>query len=110
MTPDLYGAWLTAGDRLQPVGDWLAGNWPWLVVAASLIFTAWVWLDAVSDNCRTRTDRAAAGRVTRSEPRPEPGQPGTDSGLLLDCIAIYGDHAGLQRLRDAIDQTRREER
>lgn len=40
MTPDLYAAWLTAGDRLQPYGAWLATHWIWLVVAASAIATA----------------------------------------------------------------------
>jgi hypothetical protein len=42
VTPDLYAAWLTAGDRLQPAGQWVAGNWPNLGIAALLaVFAAW---------------------------------------------------------------------
>ncbi len=40
-TPDLYAAWLTAGDRLQPIGGWLANNWPNLAIAVSLAVVAW---------------------------------------------------------------------
>lgn len=36
MTPDLYGAWLTAGNNLQPVGAWLTTNWPNLAIAVSI--------------------------------------------------------------------------
>ena len=41
MTPDLYGAWLTAGLQLQPYGAWIAHNWPNLAAAAVLAAVAW---------------------------------------------------------------------
>jgi hypothetical protein len=41
--------------------------------------------------------------------QPEPRQPGTDVGLYLDCVAIYSDCNDLDRLRDAIDQHRKED-
>ncbi|MER8004815.1 hypothetical protein [Streptomyces sp. NPDC094149] len=39
MTPDLYAAWLAAGNNLQPYGAWIAAHWIWLVVAASATAT-----------------------------------------------------------------------
>lgn len=108
MNPDLYAAWLTAGDNLQPVGAWLAGSWPWLAIAWAAAFAAWAIRRSLpGDDYRTRNDRTAAWRAT-CDPRPEPAEPGTDSGLLLDCIAVYGDCAELDRLRAAINQTRKE--
>lgn len=97
MTPDLYAAWLTAGDRLQPVGAWLAGGGAWapiLTVAAVLVWRI----------------RRAARKVDRilGEPAKRETKPGRDSDLLLDCIAIYGDSDDLDRLRDAINQHRKE--
>ena len=45
MTPDLYAAWLTAGNNLQPVGAWLAGDGAWVpifaVAAAVLLVVCW---------------------------------------------------------------------
>lgn len=42
MTADMYAAWLTAGNNLQPIGAWLAGNWMWLVPAlAAAVFAVW---------------------------------------------------------------------
>lgn len=38
---DVYGAWLTAGNNLQPVGAWISANWPNLAAAASLTVVAW---------------------------------------------------------------------
>lgn len=38
-TPDLYGAWLTAGNNLQPYIGWAVAHWIWLVVAASATAT-----------------------------------------------------------------------
>lgn len=40
MSADLYAAWLTAGNTLQPVGHWLADNWINLAIAASLAAVA----------------------------------------------------------------------
>jgi hypothetical protein len=41
------------------------------------------------DDPRSRNDRAAAQRITRFEPRPEPGTPGNDQQLLADCWAAW---------------------
>lgn len=40
MNPDLYGAWLEAGNNLQPYGAWIAAHWIWLAVAASFLAIA----------------------------------------------------------------------
>ncbi|MGW1744513.1 hypothetical protein ACWCRD_02625 [Streptomyces sp. NPDC002092] len=104
MNPDLYGAWLTASTNLQPVGAWLAANWGWLTAAiAAAAFAAYTIRRAVRRASRT-VDQILA------EPSAEQQQPGTDSGLLLDCIAIYSDREDLQRLRDAINQARKGEK
>lgn len=50
MTPDLYGTWLTAGNNLQLIGDWLAAHWPGLTAsAAALTFAAWAIRRALRD-------------------------------------------------------------
>jgi hypothetical protein len=110
VNPDLHGALLTVGNNLQPAGHWLAGNWDWLAITVAATFATWaIWKSLPhGDDYRTRNDRVAAGRITRSGPRPEPGEPGRDAGLYLDCVAIYGDCEGLDRLRDAIDQHRKD--
>lgn len=108
MTPDLYGAWLTAGNNLQPIGDWIAANWGWLAIAATAAFVIWrTWRIRPHDDYRTRNDQRAAWMTVCNAPRPEPAEPGHDAGLLLDCIAAYGDCADLDRLRNAIDQPRK---
>lgn len=61
------------------------------------------------DDYRTRNDRRQAWLTTSGSERPEPAAPGTDSALYLNCIAIYGDCQELDRLRDAIDQHRKEQ-
>jgi len=99
MNPDLYGAWLTAGNNLQPLGDWLIGHWIGLTAAAVAAGAAWWAL------------RKASRQVDRIL-RDEPAEPDTEWGvrdeLLLDAhLAQYGP-AGLQRLRDAIEQTRKD--
>ena len=107
MSADLYAAWLTAGDNLQSVGAWLAGDGAWVPIFAVAAVIVWrIWRIRPRDDYRTRNDRTAARRAT-SGPRPEPGQPGTDVGLYLDCVAVYGDCDDLDRLR-AIDQHRKE--
>jgi hypothetical protein len=82
MNVDLYGAWLTAGNNLQPVGDWLIGHWIWLVAAVVAAGVAWWAL-------------RRAGRQVDQILRDESTEPD------------YHE-AGLQRLRDAIDQHRKE--
>ena len=86
---------------------WLADNWPALaafaLAAAVLLVVCWALR---GDDYRTHNDRTAARRAVCG-PRPEPGQPGTDFGLYLDCVAVYGDCDDLDRLR-AIDQHRKE--
>jgi hypothetical protein len=64
-----------------------------------------VWRD---DDYRTRNDRVMAERTCRADPPAIDTAPGTDTDLLLDCIAIAGDHTGFQRLRDAIHEAREE--
>jgi hypothetical protein len=105
VSADVYAAWLTAGDRLQPAGDWLAGNWHWLApVAAAAMFAAWAIRRCLRDANETVADIHAD-----FSDQPEPRQPGTDVGLYLDCVAIYSDCNDLDRLRDAIDQHRKED-
>lgn len=110
MTHDLYTAWLTAGDRLQPAGDWIATNWPWLLALSVACFAVWAirrgWL---GDDYRTRNDKRQAWLAACEGPRPEPADPGSDTGLYLACIAAYGDCDDLDRLRDAIRQHREED-
>jgi hypothetical protein len=41
VNPDLYAAWLTAGNNLQPAAAWIARNWTNLAAAAVLaVFAA----------------------------------------------------------------------
>ena len=88
MSPDLYAAWLTAGDNLQSVGAWLAGDGAWVPIfalaAAVLLVVCWALR---GDDYRTRNDRTAARRAS-SGPRPEPGQPGTNDADLHACQQI----------------------
>lgn len=99
MTVDLYAAWLTAGNNLQPVGAWLGARWIGLTVAVVAAGVAWWAL------------RRASRQVDQIL-HDEPAEPDTEWGvrdeLLLDAhLAQYGP-AGLQRLRDAIEQARKE--
>jgi hypothetical protein len=100
MTVDLYGAWLAAGNNLQPVGAWLGRNWIGLTAAVLAAGFAW-W--ALRRELRAADDQVTAILADRPQ-----RQPGTDAGLYLDCVAIYGDCNELDRLRDAIDQHRKE--
>jgi hypothetical protein len=105
VNPDLYAAFRTAAV-------WLAGHWTGLaalgLAVTALTVVAWVlW---PRDDYRTRNDQRTAAWTTASEPRPEPAEPGTDIGLYLDCVAIYADGEELDRLRNAINQHRTEER
>jgi hypothetical protein len=98
MNPDLYGAWLTASNNLQPVGAWIGRNWIWLGAVLVAAGIAW-W--ALRRELRGAGDQVAAILADQR-------QPGTDAGLYLDCVAIYSDCDQLDRLRDAIDQHRKE--
>lgn len=101
MNPDLYDAWRTAGN-------WVAANWPWLALAVGIALGIWAVGRAVrGDDYRTRNDKRAAWLAV-CEGRPEPPQPGTDIGLYLACIAAYGDSDELDRLRNAMEQHRKE--
>jgi hypothetical protein len=102
MNPDLYGAWLTAGNNLQPVGAWLGRNWIWLGAAVMAAGIAWWAL--------RRELRAAGDQVTAilAEPATQNTDWGTDDELLLDAYLTYYGNGGLQKLRDAIDQHRKE--
>ncbi|AVH59930.1 MULTISPECIES: hypothetical protein [Streptomyces] len=60
------------------------------------------------DDYRTRNDQVAAQAILRTDPPAEQQTPGTDSALLLDCIAVFGDCEELDRLRNAIHQHRKE--
>lgn len=85
-----------------------------LIVLAALAAATWtargLWRTLRADDYRTRNDRRQAAWMAVCEGRPEPAEPGTDIGLYLDCVAIYSDCDDLDRLRDAIDQHRKEER
>jgi hypothetical protein len=96
MNPDLYGAWLTAGNNLQPVGAWLAGNWWWLAATAAAVFAAWAlrrFIRSGLDDYRACNDRIAADRITHTQDWPEPPAPGCDQLLLDACNDICPDHA-----------------
>lgn len=101
MSPEVRAAWLNAGD-------WVAAHWTGLaalaVAAAVLLVLCWAFR---GDDYRTRNDRRQAAWLTVCEGRPEPGEPGSNDGLYLDCVAIYDDCHDLDRLR-AIDQHRKE--
>lgn len=92
MTPDLYDAWLTAGNNLQPLGDWLAAHWFGVTaLAAGVTFCVWAIRRHIRrglDDYRTVNDRAAADRLASNQDRPEPGTPGHDSELLAQCNQI----------------------
>ena len=88
MTPDLYAAWLTAGDNLQSVGAWLADDGAWVPIFAVAAVIVWrIWRIRPRDDYRTRNDRTAAWRAT-SRPRSEPGVPGTNEADLHTCRQI----------------------
>ena len=99
MNDDVYAAWLTAGNNLQPIGAWIGGHWTGLVALAVAAAALWVVWWSIHDDTR---------RADRREDRPEPGQPGSNVGLYLDCVAIYDDCDELDRLRAVVDQHRKE--
>lgn len=93
MNRDLYAAWLTAGNRLQPVGEWTVGHWTGLVALAVAAAALWVVWWSIHDDTRRaerndRNDRIAAQRADRIEDRPEPAEPGSNEDDLLICLQI----------------------
>ena len=89
-TPDLYAAWLTAGNNLQPVVDWTVGHWTGLVALAVAAAALWVVWWSIHDDTRraNRNDHIAARRAARFEERPEPAEPGSNEDDLLICLQI----------------------
>lgn len=77
MTPDLYAAWLTLGDRLQPAGHWLAATWPNLAIATALGAFAW-W------SIRRGLRDPHHDRI----PAAPDNQPPTDTDALIECRRI----------------------
>lgn len=71
MNPDLYGAWLTAGNNLQPYGHWIARNADNLGIALILaIFATW----CIRRGCRGLGDanrRVNAAIAEIDQPRKE---------------------------------------
>lgn len=100
MTVDLYAAWLTAGNNLQPIGDWLARNWIWLVASASAAATAWWtvrrWIR--TGHHHTARDREAAWHIQCTDPPTVQTAPGSDRNDLTTCLNIL----------DATEQARKE--
>ena len=99
-TPDLYAAWLAAGNRLQPIVGWIVGHWWLLPTLAAVAFAAWSIRRSLRDASR-RVDDILTDRA-------EPAEPGRDVRLYLDCVAIYDDCDELDRLRAVVDQHRKE--
>ncbi|MET9909754.1 hypothetical protein ABZZ74_23615 [Streptomyces sp. NPDC006476] len=63
MSPDVYAAFLTAGDRLQSYGAWIVRNWPNLAAAIVLaVFATWCIRRACHGlgNANQRIDAALA--------------------------------------------------
>lgn len=58
---------------------------------------------------QVRRAQATVAAILRTEPTPEQQAPGTDIGLLIDAHLVYYGPAGLDQLRAAIDQTRKEQ-
>ncbi|MDH6448250.1 hypothetical protein M2155_000658 [Streptomyces sp. SAI-119] len=94
MSADLYAAWLTAGNNLQSVGAWLAGDGAWVPIfalaAAVLLVVCWALR---GDDYRTRNDHKQAAWLVVCTPRTEPAEPGTDDELLAACNQICPDLA-----------------
>lgn len=85
----------------------------YLIVLAALVGATWtargLWRTLRADDYRSSNDRKQAAWMAVCGPRPEPAEPGVDVGLYLDCVAIYSDCDDLDRLRDTINQHRKEE-
>ena len=66
MNPNLYDAWLTAGNTLQPVGDWIVAHWPGLAASTAALAFAW-W--ALRRTIRA-TDQPARNAASTREEKP----------------------------------------
>lgn len=77
VTPDVYAAWLTAGNNLQPVGRWLAGGGAWIPILAVAAVLIW-------------RIRQAARRVDQilGEPAKRETKPGSNRRDLQTCNDI----------------------
>jgi hypothetical protein len=76
VSADLYAAWLTAGNNLQPAVGWLAANWINLAIAVSigsLGFSIIRW----------------SLRDTRRPPAAPDNVPPIDDDLLIACRRIH---------------------
>ncbi|MFJ9633718.1 hypothetical protein ACIRU8_39100 [Streptomyces sp. NPDC101175] len=88
MNVDLYGAWLTASNNLQPVGDWIGGNWQWLAIPLTSALFAW-WAIRHDGRCRhTARARAAARHIQSYDPPTIQTEPGSDTDDLITCLHI----------------------
>lgn len=66
MNADLYAAWLTAGNNLQPVGAWIAHNWWWIAATIAALFAAW----AIGRALRRADKKIAAIHADFKQPEP----------------------------------------
>lgn len=80
MTPDLYGAWLTAGNNLQPIGDWIVDFvltvGPGCLLCAAMWLAIWAW-DKASPALARRHQRRREIRQLRQlykQPSTHPGR------------------------------------
>lgn len=78
------------------------------VTVAGIGFALWRARRGGLIDYRTRNDRAMARRYTTYRPTPEVQQPGRDDDLLFDALIAYYGPPGLNRLHNAITQTRKE--
>lgn len=106
---DRLAAWLAAADWIERATGIVLAITAWLLLGIA----AWALLHLArrslrGSDYRSHNDQVMAQRISRLEDRPEAPQPGTDIGLYLDCIAVFGDCDELDRLRDAIQQHRKE--
>lgn len=69
MNPDVYGAWLAAGERFQHFGAWLARNADNLAAALILFaIAAWLIIPALRDaNTKVNTALAELDNDSREE-------------------------------------------
>lgn len=104
---DRAATWLQTIDKVYSATGVILAIALWLLlgVAAFMLLRGARWIFR-ADDYRTRNDRVAAERILRTSPPRRETQPGTDDDLLLDAALTYYGPAGLQRLRDAITDTR----
>jgi hypothetical protein len=74
VTPDLYGAWLTAGNNLQPYIGWAVGHWIDLAIGASFLVLGL---------------RILRWALRHRIPAAPDNVPPTDDDLLITCRRIH---------------------